>query len=215
MCGLRHLAIIGMLLFATFLEARGVTVEALFTNQAMVKIDGKRILLRAGEEKQGMTLISTDTYRQTAVLEIDGNQDSYELGRHIGGGYAEPDKTEVMITANNRGSFFTNGHINGRPVRFLLDTGASHVAFNEVQARSLGLDYMDEKNRVAVATAGGKQNGYRVVLKNVSIGGISLSNVQGVVHEGDNPPVNLLGMSFLSQLEIEQKRNLMILRKKF
>lgn len=210
-----HYLTILLLLVSVPALATDFTIEALFTNKAMIKMNGKRVLLQAGEQKQGLTLIATDTYQQTAVIEIDGQQGTYELGRHIGGGYAKPDKTEVMVNADNRGSFYANGQINGRSVRFLLDTGASSVAMNENQARSLGLDYADKNKRIMVATAGGNQTGYRITLKQVSVGGISLTNVQGVVIKGNSPAVTLLGMTFLGQLELEHKQNLMVLRKKF
>ena len=196
-------------------HATDFTIEALFPGKAMVNIDGKRVVLKSGEEKKGLVLISTDPFAQTAIISIDGQQDTYELGRHIGGTYAKPSQTEVMVNADNRGSFYTNGQINGRSVRFLLDTGASSVAMNENQARSLGLDYADDRKRIMVATAGGNQTGYRVTLKQVSVGGITLNNVQGVVIQGSSPEVTLLGMTFLGQLEMEQKQNLMVLRKKF
>lgn len=191
------------------------TVEALFTGKAMIKLDGKRVLLKAGQEKNGLTLISTDTYKQTAVIEINGSQETYELGRHIGGGYAKVTSKEILVTADNRGSYFTNGQINGRTVNFLVDTGASAVAMNETLARGLRLEYVDEENKTLVETAGGNQIGYRVTLKEVSIGGIVLKNIDAIVIEGKSPAIPLLGMSFLGQLEIEHKRNLMVLRKKY
>lgn len=193
--------------------AREIVIEALFTDKAMIKLDGKRQLLKAGEPYKGLTLISTDTYRLFAEIEIDGQRDIYELGRHIGGGYTTPKTNQLMISADRRGSYFTHGQINGRSINFLIDTGASSVAINENLARSLDLDYMNPTRRLLVETAAGMKTGYRVVLNEVTIGGISLYNVQGTVISGDSPSVPLLGMSFLSQLEIEKKQNLMILRK--
>jgi len=191
------------------------TVEALFKDKAMINIDGKRVLLKAGQEKNGLTLLSTDTYKQVALIEIDGQSDSYDLGRHIGGGYAQPKASEIMISADRKGSYFSNGQINGRSMNFLVDTGASSVAMNENIAQRLGLDYLDDTKKVMVSTAGGNQIGYQVVLREVSVGGIALNNVEGIVISGSSPAVTLLGMSFLSQLEIEQKQNLMVLRKKY
>jgi len=187
----------------------------LFKDKAMINIDGKRVLLKAGQEKNGLTLLSTDTYKQVALIEIDGQSDSYDLGRHIGGGYAQPKASEIMISADRKGSYFSNGQINGRSMNFLVDTGASSVAMNENIAQRLGLDYLDDTKKVMVSTAGGNQIGYQVVLREVSVGGIALNNVEGIVISGSSPAVTLLGMSFLSQLEIEQKQNLMVLRKKY
>ena len=203
------------LLISANTSAMDFTVEALFKDKAMIKIDGKRILLKAGQEKNGLTLVSTDTYKQVAVIDIDGQSDTYDLGRHIGGGYVKPQVSEIMISADRKGSYFSDGQINGRSVNFLLDTGASSVAMNENMARGLGLNYLDETKKLMVATAGGNQVGYQVILREVSVGGIVLNNVEGIVITGNDPTVTLLGMSFLRQLEIEQKQNLMVLRKKF
>ena len=203
------------LIISGAVSAMDFTVEALFKDKAMIKIDGKRILLKAGQEKNGLTLISTNTYEQVAIIEINGKTDTYDLGRHIGGGYAKPESTEIMISADRKGSYYSNGQINGRSVNFLLDTGASSVAMSENIARGLDLSYLDESKKIMVATAGGNQVGYRVTLREVSVGGITLNNVEGVVITGSSPSVTLLGMSFLSQIEIEQKQNLMVLRKKF
>jgi len=203
------------LLAAGNVSAMDFTVEALFKDKAMINIDGKRVLLKAGQEKKGLTLVSTDTYKQVAIIEIDGQSDSYDLGRQIGGGYAKPKISELMISPDRKGSYFSNGQINGRSINFLLDTGASSVAMSENIARGLDLDYLDETQKIMVSTAGGNQVGYQVVLSEVSVGGITLNNVEGIVISGSSPAVTLLGMSFLSQLEIEQKHNLMVLRKKF
>lgn len=203
------------LVFSWNASALDFTVEALFKDKAMIKIDGKRILLKAGQEKNGLTLVSTDTYQQVAIIEIDGKSDTYDLGRHIGGGYVKPQVKEILISADRKGSYFSNGQINGRSINFLLDTGASSVAMSENIARRLNLDYLDETKKLMVATAGGNQVGYKVNLREVSVGGIVLNNVEGIVITGSSPAVALLGMSFLSQIEIEHKQNLMVLRKKF
>lgn len=211
-----RLILLSLLIVATSgLNAMNFTIEALFPGKAMVKVYDKRILLKAGTEKNGLKLISTDTYEQTAVIEVEGVRDTYSLGRHVGGGYAKPSQTEVRVSSDNRGSFRMNGQINGQGVNFLLDTGATTVAMNAQVANRLRIDYLDPAKKVYVNTAGGQQDAYRVVLKEVSIGSIKLYDIPGVVLSGNSPEITLLGMSFLGQLEIEQKQNLMVLRKKF
>lgn len=211
----RFILLLLSFLLALPLSAMDFTIEALFTDKAMVKLNGKRILLKAGEEKKGLTLISSDTFAQTALIEIDGKREEYNLGRHIGGGYAKPEKTEVLINADRLGSYFVNGQINGRSVRFVVDTGASAVSMSGVQARRLGLNYKDVGRPVKVATAAGNEDAFMITLDEVAIGSISLNNVKGIVIPGKSPEVTLLGMTFLGQVELEQRQNLMVLRKKF
>jgi len=204
-----------LLVSSMSLPAADFTVVALFPGKAMIEVNGKRLLLKAGEEKKGFLLVSTDPFEQTALLEINGRRDTYSLGNHIGGGYASPQVSEVRVNSDYKGSFLASGQINGLSVDFLLDTGATSVAMNENLANRLKLDFVKENQKAMVATAAGLKEAYRVTLNEVSLGGISLHNVPGLVLKGNNPQVTLLGMSFLGQLEIEHKANLMVLRKKF
>ncbi len=64
-----------------------------------------------------------------------------------------------------------------------------------------------------VSTASGLSPAYHVKLDSVRIGDIELRNIQATVLEGAFPQEVLLGMSFLSQLELERKGNLVTLRK--
>lgn len=209
------LLLLVLMLVAGNLVARDFTVMALFPGKAMIEYQGERILLRSGQEKEGFLLLETDPYAQTATMQIEGTTDVYSLGRQIGGGYAKPEVNEVRVDSNRQGSFLANGQINGQGVNFLLDTGATSVALNENLANRLGLDFVDENKRVVVSTAAGQRDAYRVILDQVSLGGITLYDIQGLVLRGDSPEITLLGMSFLGQLEIEQNQNLMVLRKKF
>ena len=195
--------------------AKNFRLVALFPGKAMIEYQGKRILLKSGHEKNGFELLSTDTYAQTAEIAIDGQSARYELGRHIGGNYKQAEKQEVHIIKDNRGSYRTDGQINGKLVSFIVDTGANKVAMSELQARALGLDYNKDDQRVIAFTASGQTDAWRVVIDKVTIGGISLNDVDGMVVMGDSPAITLLGMSFLDKLDISQQDNLMILRQKF
>ena len=60
-----------MSLMVSSLQAMEFSLEALFPGKAMINLDGKRMILKAGQEKKGILLISTDTYSQTAEFEIE------------------------------------------------------------------------------------------------------------------------------------------------
>ena len=47
------------------------------------------------------------------------------------------------------------------------------------------------------------------------MGDIELRNVEGAVHDGDFPPSALLGMSFLSRLNMRQDGQVLELEKKY
>lgn len=122
--------------------------------------------------------------------------------------HATPDGGPVTLKRNRAGHFEAPGKINGEPVTFLLDTGATYVAVPRDLAVSLGL----EPGRSAwFNTANGRVEGNLTMLDQVALGGISASNVQGSISPGMERDTVLLGMSFLNLLVIEIRDGEMVL----
>lgn len=196
------------------LAVEKVQVLALFPDKAMLSIDGRQQLLRAGQQSQeGVRLLSATA--QQAVVEIDGRQETLRLGTTIGGGYQEPTEQQVRIVRDNQGAYRVHGTINGRAVTFLVDTGANVVAVSEKDARRLGIPYQLQGVATQIQTAAGATPGYSLSIDQVKAGDIELRNVDAVVVTGAFPHEPLLGMSFLSRLEIQNLGNLMVLRSKY
>lgn len=190
-----------------------IEVQALFGGKAMVMIDGQRRTLSIGQTSpEGVKLIDADS--KQAVLEVDGKQKTYKPGGAISLSYARPEHHEEKIYADDRGMFRSVGTINGRTVRFLLDTGATTVAMNKSQAKQLGVDYRMNGERVVISTASDNVKGYRVRLKSVSLGKIKQRNVEAMVIDGDHPGPILLGMSFLGKLKVEKAGDVMKIRQR-
>jgi aspartyl protease family protein len=101
------------------------------------------------------------------------------------------------------------------PVGFLIDTGATSVAMNSAQARRLGIDYRAQGNSTYVTTASQVVQAFQLTLDRVKLGNIELRNVESVVIDGPQPGEVLLGMSFLSRLDISNEGNRMLIRKKY
>lgn len=201
------------LLAAPAWAAEKVSVMALFTGKAMLSIDGRNRLLRAGQTSpEGVKLISADP-RQAVVL-LKGEMLTLQPGGGVQASYKKPELREVRITRNNQGAYTSHGSINGRAVAFLVDTGASSVAMSAVVAKSLGIPYLLEGRRAIIGTASGQATGYQINLDRVQLGEVVLSDVEGVVIEADAPQQVLLGMSFLQRLEMSQKGNMMMLRQR-
>jgi len=117
---------------------------------------------------------------------------------------------EVVLRRNGQGHYVADGSINGYPVVFLVDTGATDVAISEALANRLGL----EKTGGAFSrTANGVVAVWQSVLTHVSLGVIRMEKVRASVLP-DMRPANhvLLGMSFLEQLELVQKDGNLTLR---
>lgn len=191
-----------------------VRVLALFPGKAMLEIDGKRRVMTAGAAGfREVRLIDADTDR--ALVEIAGQRRTLRLGSSVRASYARPEKREIRIVKDGRDGYFVDGLINGSPVRFLVDTGATSVAMSERHAARLGLRHRIDGKPVGVGTAGGSRMGHAISLDSLSIAGIRLNDVRAVVIDGDSPREVLLGMNVLSRFDIDQRENLLILRSKF
>jgi len=209
-----------ILLIATLLTTAGrvcalpqIEVQALFGGKAILMIDGQSRTLSIGQTSpEGVKLVDADS--KQAVLEVDGKTHTYKPGGAISLSYAKPQQHEEKIYADNRGMFKSIGTINGRTVRFLLDTGATTVAMNKSQARQLGVDYRMKGEHVVISTASQNVKGYRVRLDSVSVGKIKQSNVEAMVIDGDHPGPILLGMSFLGKLKVEKAGDVMTIRQR-
>ncbi|MGI9304709.1 MAG: retropepsin-like aspartic protease family protein [Gammaproteobacteria bacterium] len=116
---------------------------------------------------------------------------------------------EVVLQRNRYGHYYAIGEINGRPVEFLLDTGATDVAVPAGIAERLQLD---RGRSISVRTANGTATAYLSRLDSVSLGGITLSNVRANITPGIGGDEVLLGMSFLRHLEFTQRGDQLILK---
>ena len=181
---------------------------------AIVLIDGVQRVLKVGKPSpEGVELISADS--ETAVIEVDGRQASYGLGTHISSEFAAPETTTVRIWSTANGMYEVIGSINGYPVTFLVDTGATLISMNSNQARRLGIDYRLIGEEAVSSTASGYSRIYLVRLDRVRVGEILLRNVDGAVHDGDFPTEVLLGSSFLGRLDMRRDGKVMELEKKY
>ncbi len=116
---------------------------------------------------------------------------------------------EVVLKRNRFGHYVTPGEINGQPVTFMLDTGATGVAVPAAVAERLGLN---RGRAYRTQTANGTAITYAALLDSVSVGGIALQNVQAGITPGLQMDQVLLGMSFLTHIEFTQRGNTLILR---
>lgn len=115
---------------------------------------------------------------------------------------------QVVLQMNRAGHYVAPGWINGRPVKFLLDTGATDVAVPESLARQLQLP---RGAPTLSQTANGVVRSYRTSLDSVRLGGIELSNIRATVFPGMPSGEVLLGMSFLKHLELTQREKTLVL----
>lgn len=123
-------------------------------------------------------------------------------------------KPNIKLTANRMGQFTVTGSVNGVSIPFLVDTGATLVAISAADARQAGINY--RKGTIGYRhTANGIAQVYNVKFDTVKIGDIVLYNVDGEVGEGNTMGTALLGMSFLSRMEIKRDGETMTLIKRY
>jgi aspartyl protease family protein len=194
--------------------AMDVRVVGLFTDRAVLLIEGQQRLLKVGQSSpEGVRLLSASS--ESALLLIDGEEVSARLDGRVSAVKRPVADQEVQVWRNTTGMYTTVGSINGLPVSFLLDTGATQVAMNASQARRLGIDFHVIGTPAEVTTASGVERAWLVLLDSVKVGELEVRNVPAVVLEGAQPKVTLLGMSYLGRMEISNDGHLMTLRKKY
>lgn len=119
---------------------------------------------------------------------------------------------DLVIPKSRNGHFHVAGEVNGQPVNFMVDTGASLVVVSEAFARRAGLP---EGAPVTFRTANGELPGRVVQGVPVAVGPVAVSAVRvGVGLVGGAADDALLGQSFLSQFDITLGRDEMVLRKR-
>jgi aspartyl protease family protein len=109
-----------------------------------------------------------------------------------------PAARSLVYHADRLGHFELTATINGRPIRVVVDTGATVVSLSLADAAAVGIDTGSLAFTVKTNTANGQSRVAPVILRNVSIGSISVDAVHAVVNKNLNQ--SLLGMSFLSRL---------------
>jgi len=204
---------LALALLCTPVQATEIRVQALFKDRAVLEIDGRREVLKVGESTDaGVQLKRADS--RSAVLVIDGVEQEVLLGRHIGSRFRPPpDGAKVAIYPDRAGMYFTQGSINGTPVEFLVDTGATHLVLSSDEAQRIGIDFQKQGRPGQASTASGMVQTFNLELATVSVGPIRLHDVSASIIVGASPPQVLLGNSFLGQLELKREGQVLELRK--
>lgn len=127
-------------LVCTSAWATSVSVVGLFKDKAIVSIDGgKPRTLSVGQTVQGVKLVAADS--DNASFDVDGKRRTLGMGQSFAGGAQAGARQSVSLTADARGHFAAAGSLNGYPMSFLVDTGATSIAISAAEAKRIGLDY--------------------------------------------------------------------------
>lgn len=152
-----------------------------------------------------------------AVLGYSYRSDFRNMGNRIVG-ELRPDmglvtgEGDVAIRRSGDGHFRLTAKVDGKSVRFLVDTGASLVALSPADARAIGFDTERLRYGLRIQTANGTAWSAGVSLGEISVGPIRARNVQAAISQSGLSE-SLLGLAFLNRLSgYEVRGDTMILK---
>ena len=211
---LRALALLALLV-PPAAAALDVNVIGLFPGKAVITVNrGAPRTLSVGEKTpEGVTLISAD--RKGAVIEFEGRRTTLEMGQHFESAAETGGRQSVTLGADEQGHFVVDGAVNGGYMRFMVDTGATMVSMSANEANRLGIDYRKGRPSISIMADGRRVASYRVMLDSVTVGDITLFNVEGSVSETPGIGGALLGNSFLRRMEMRREGHNLVLTKRY
>jgi aspartyl protease family protein len=192
--------------------AQEVGLAGVMGSKAMLMINGgEPQSVAAGQSLGGVKVVSVQG--DQVIVEVAGRKRPLRVGQHAIGASSGDGSGKLVLTADGRGHFFTGGTVNGTSIRFVVDTGASSIALGASDARRIGL-VASRGTRGMTQTANGVIAVTQIKLDTVRIGDITLHNVDATILPTEMPAA-LLGMSFLSRMEMQQDGGTMTLKKRF
>ena len=196
--------------------AQSVALSGMLGNKALLMVGSNAPhSVAPGDTYQGVKVVSTAG--DQAVVEINGQRQTLRVGdapaSFGGNGGSTASGSKITIAAGSDGHFTTPGSINGRPVQFMVDTGASVIGMSVSEAERVGLNYKAGQS-VRMGTANGVTQGWRVRLDSVRVGDVEVSGVDAVVMPQPMTYV-LLGNSFLTRFQMQRDNDMMTLQRRY
>ena len=190
--------------------AADVILSGVFPGRAaIIAVDGADPRsVRIGQTHAGITVISVDKDR--AVIDANGKRRTLLIGQYTA---AQGPREIALLSSDTRGHFFAQGSVNGKSVRFVVDTGATLIVLPAADARRLAIDYRSGQASTT-RTANGPATAWRVKLDSVKVGDIELKDIDAAIIES-GLDIALLGMSFLNRVEMHRAGQTMTLLKRF
>lgn len=115
-----------------------------------------------------------------------------------------PDSISFPVSSD--GHFYIRAGVNGIPIIFLADTGASHIVLSPADAIKLGIKTDELHFDRFYETANGTVRGSSIRIDDLRIGNIHLKKMGASVNEADMRH-SLLGMTFFRCLESYEVKN--------
>ncbi len=201
--------VLATLLASTALASSPVEVLALYKDRAVLRLGGDQTMLKVGETSDfGATLLNADP--KVAKIRYQDRLYELKISNKVSSRFSTPAVKTVRLNEDSIGQYRSRGTINGQPVSFLVDTGASAVELSQREAEQIGIAYQRAR-RGQVTTAQGVAGAFFVDLDEVTLGGITVRGVQAMIIEGSFPTEVLLGMSFLNKVKMQNEGGVLLL----
>ena len=145
-------------------------------DKALLIIDGQPHTVGVGQSVNGVTLLRMIDGQ--AQVQFGGNTTLLRIGgapaRLSGTQNAPSAAREIVMSAGLGGHFTSAGAINGKPVQFMVDTGATLVALSQGEAERIGLDFRNGQ-RAMTQTANGAIPVHLVTLSALRVGEVEVT----------------------------------------
>jgi aspartyl protease family protein len=171
--------------------AIGIVAGTALTTCALIAfiVPGSRAPLRNGAALTAVFLLLITGYVYRVELEDVWDRVSSELASGANG-------NRIVLKRSRNGHFYIVGRVNGTPVRFLIDTGATYTKISRPDAVPAKIDVRDLDFSIQTLTANGIGYAARTKVK-LEIGGRTFSNATVFVGKNKQSYRSLLGMSTL------------------
>lgn len=201
---------------ASLAWGQSAALTGLLGSKALLVVNGGAPkAIAVNESHQGVRLLQISG--DSVTVEIKGQRQNLRLGDAPvsvgtrGGADGGSRSNKLVLVADSRGHFIDRGFINGKPMQYMVDTGASTVAIGRTDADRMGLPYKSG-TPVLMRTANGDAQAWRIKLNSIKLGDLEIYGVDAVVGYESMPYV-LLGNSLLSQFQMTRKGSEMVLEK--
>lgn len=191
------------------------------SNSAVIEREGPRIValsilaavfsasLVFGQPRVGEVFRAVIFWGGLAAILVTGYTFRSDL---IAGGYrvlgalapglaVNQDDGTILVVRDTTGHFHIDSTVNGKPVKFLLDTGASAVVLTYDDARSAGYRERDLSFTTPVSTANGRSLVAPVKIDRINVGDASFRKVRAFVAQPGALETSLFGMTALDRLK--------------
>ncbi len=112
----------------------------------------------------------------------------------------------ISFSASSNGHFYIEAEVNGTPLIFMADTGATSIVLSPHDAEKIGIDIDELKFDRFYETANGRGRGSSIRIEDFRIGPIHMKNIRASVNEADMRG-SLLGMTFFKRLKSYNVKN--------